>query len=138
MNHDNRFFIISAELAHLGKDANIKRTATLQLDLAKAGLAFKKAAGSYGGTPERSFMVIEYSEPLQSKVMALAEDYNQESVLRRDVSGASSLIFQDGTEQYIGEWTPVTSGEALKSDGYTFCDGQFFTTKRFKGAKNGV
>lgn len=138
MNYDNRFFIISAELAHLDKDANIKRTATLKADLTKTGLAFKESSGSYAGSLERSFIVVEYSEPLQNKMMMLAADYNQECILRRDVSGACSLIFHDGGEQYVGEWSPVSPGEALVADSYTFCDNQFFITKRFKGTKNGV
>jgi hypothetical protein len=85
--------------------------------------------GSYNGETEDSY-IVPMSE--HGKVMELAREYNQESVLIRYADGECYLYFlDDGSMVELGKLVPVSEGEAKESDSYTYRPdlGTYYVTK---------
>ena len=120
-----QFYILSACLPYLDNIDNHLRTCQLKRDL--AGTASLRVKSCYKDTSEDSFLVVTED---QSMILALADKYNQESVLVREPSNAVSLLFSSGQSEYIGEWKQVPQWVAEDNGSYTkYGDNWFIAVK---------
>lgn len=112
--------IISAELSTLDSEENGQRTAALKVDLIKAfgSKSIKQVRGCYKGVKEVAFVV----SGDRSKLIDLADIYNQESILALDTARNAALIFTDimWADEPLGRFQAVPIEEALAAEAYTF------------------
>lgn len=119
----------------------IKRVVIFALNdktrLAKVKYPYKQVFGSYtmangNIVQEDSYVVVVDEDDKLSDILDIAAVDGQESVLVLDEYRKASLIFcQTGDVNPIGQWTEVSSDEALQSNGYTFdkSTGQYYMVK---------
>jgi hypothetical protein len=127
MKHQQQtIFILSAERDDDSPRMNYVNTQDLARRLNALELLWMPVEGCYKGAHETSFMVIQRpGEQLQSSLWELSQDYNQESILVREPSGATTLVGSDWSE-YIGQWRPVPEPVAKMHDAWTKRNGQYY------------
>jgi hypothetical protein len=83
--------------------------------------------GCYKGTTEQSHLV---TGSTKEQVIEFLKEFNQESALLVDNQRNGWLVFSDGGDDaFIGAWKKVSEAEALREDGYTKIDGQYYICK---------
>lgn len=56
----------------------------------------------------------------ESSLIGMANEFEQESILRVDNGRATLIYLADGREESIGQWRPASAEEARARDSYTF------------------
>ena len=104
--------IISAELAT--NSTLVNQSATTRIEIGLQDLKHTKCLGVYKGTPEVSFLVIIHSDKDRAKLIDLAQDFNQESILISRPDRSSYLyMIENGDKIELGELQEVESVEGL-------------------------
>lgn len=90
----------------------------------------KPVTGCYKGTQEKAYVVeIEKGSDF-NRVCDLCRWHKQESVLFINTDRSASLYFLNiSTSQDLGNFVPVSPGEAIKSDAWTLDGSQFYICK---------
>ena len=131
MKYDRRIYIMSAEIAEYPKSENRMRMSSLWQDVHRMELMAKPSVGSYKGQVEASMVITERpTDNLRELLMTLAETYDQECIMVREMSGACYLL-GNGKDEYIGEWKEVPDSIAYQSEAFTSVDGKNFITTKF-------
>jgi hypothetical protein len=122
----NGFLIFSVYNINEIPSLNYKNSLEVENFLQNLGIAFKVVKGCYKGQVENSYVV---SSKHETKILELAADYNQESILQVDAVKNSSLRFlRDGSIERLGKFVKVEKEEALELDNYTY---DFHTSSYF-------
>lgn len=117
MNIKETIFIMSAESKNVNSRVNFYNHEELISRLESYKIPFKEVIGVYNGTSERSVLIQGLNNELLIK--SLCNDYRQECYLVSGADRSSFLVFNNGTESYIGILIPVTQDEAIKNESYT-------------------
>ena len=106
--------IISAELSSRSVQFNTRTTHNMETILNDYGFSFTQVLGSYKGATEQSFLVIIHSDKDRAKLIDLAQDFNQESILISRPDRSSYLyMIENGDKIELGELQEVESVEGL-------------------------
>lgn len=106
--------IISAELSSRSVQFNTRTTHNMETILNDYGFSFTQVLGSYKGATEQSFLVIVNSDKDRAKLIDLAQDFNQESILISRPDRSSYLyMIENGDKIELGELQEVESVEGL-------------------------
>ena len=92
------------------------------------GLKVKSGLGSYKNKQSITHLVtFRTIEDLQ-KIISIAREYHQESILVVDSNRTCDLIYMDPkiSPVKLGNWTEITQYEASKSDSWTLLDNRYF------------
>lgn len=118
-------YFISAQLATLSAEENIKRMA--DLDRMLSGLFVVDAVGVYKGHKEESRIVHGLS---QYQVLLLAREFDQESVLEMDEELNGRLIFPSSPAVNLGKLQEVDDHSAMRGEAYTRIGNRFYVFKQ--------
>lgn len=116
------FFILSASDSSLETEVNQDRTTLLRKYLKERNVPFKELLGSYKGTQEHSFLVVDTIE----NVLQYAKRFAQESILAVDSDRQAELVFVPyfhvpyTSEVKLGTFQQVTREEARAQDAWTY------------------
>ena len=122
---------ISAELAELSTSDNINRTKHLESMLLDNGLKYKTVKGRYSGRDENSFMVYNSDTNTLPDVNAMANYFDQETILIRHKDETCNLVGVSTTSDvYLGRLLEVDAHTAQLQDNYSVIDNRYFTTER--------
>lgn len=112
--------IFSVDQAGLSEDYNAKSRALALVALKNAGIKVKVVDGCYKGSPEISF-VVENTLGNFATVKKIATEYNQESILLRDIQGHATLFdLKTHSPIDLGYLSAVDKDTALKQDAWTY------------------
>lgn len=130
MNSTFTTVIISAEQSGLLQETNDLRTAALRAQLDTIGVVWVSSLGSYKGSIEKSNVVVINSAEKLNKLMDLARDYGQESILVRYADGQVELQYTNGTvEKLQGDLVQIPSITSSLYDGWTLVNERYYTVK---------
>ena len=130
MDITNRVLIFSGEKSSVDGKTNAKRTSEVERALRLASIDYKKVVGSYKGSKENSFVVLD-TDKTRGVVQDLCEIYNQESYLAIDANRASSLVYlSSGRTEELGRFKSTNEEQAKSCESYNFdpTTGIYYTT----------
>lgn len=115
------FYLISAYRPEYTNDENKARHQTLlqalQDDARRDGtLSPIECIGCYKGDLEQSIQA--WAD--EAGLLGMANEFEQESILRVDNGQATLIYLSDSREENIGKWVPTSSEIARAQDSYTF------------------
>ena len=122
MNVQNKkpIIIFSVDQSNVGGLTNEGSREYVRDTLKNLGISFKEVEGSYKGSYEVSFVVINTLANF-SVVKKLAEAHSQESILIRNSLGYAELFFLKTKDVVkLGQFEQVTKQYALSKDAWTF------------------
>jgi hypothetical protein len=126
MNTRSRFVLFSIERPNNKNDSYKPDTG---LRLSKYG--FKQVIGSYNGQTEDSYMVLANEDDALNEVIAIAKEFNQESILVVDENRIATLQFltSPANATILGSWTPIEALEAQSLENWTLDQTNYYTVK---------
>lgn len=132
------FLVVSCDLAANHPDINALRRELFEEQMSARGLFYQRALGSYEGTTEVAYIVLNANEGDADKLLPLARRYGQESVLSVDFNRFATLLFLNpgnggpDVKNYkgIGFWRELTDEEPLP-ESYTKVGAKVFATRQY-------
>lgn len=118
MNIKEKIVIFSVFQSHLPYINNIANTSTVESEMKRLGIPYKRVLGSYNGVIETSLVI-----PAEFKWAAydFARLFSQDSILETDSNGNAYLTFIKTNEtNLLGQLRPASEEYAVSKDAYTF------------------
>jgi hypothetical protein len=111
------------------KAASLKDHYSVLRYLADEGIDAIELQVRYGGVDERSILVVGSDH--RSTVEELCQVYKQQCYLESHNDRGTYLVFKNGAKDYVGQLEPVSDGEALKLDAWSYRPDikQYYATK---------
>lgn len=130
MNISEQVVILSAERKENHPEINERVSAVLMDMISDLGIPFNQALGCYKGDNVRSLVCIVRSiEELETLKGFAFNNFNQKSVLYKDVNGNCYLEYENGQSEKLGRFKQ-TNPEAIETlDNYTIVNGYVFTVE---------
>ena len=88
--------------------------------------------GTYQGVQERGYMLtindgFYTSKEIADEILAIAVEYSQECILEIDQLYQATLVFNNGSFEFIGHWVQVESLD--RNTDYSVINGKYYTVK---------
>jgi len=117
--------VISGEKSNQSTLENIQTSSELESVLEDGGYTYRRAVGRYRGVQETSYMVTIYSAADVHRLLGIAAEFGQESILEIN-QGHGWLLFTGGEEEYLGSIYEASGRE----ESYTQVGSKLFTFRR--------
>lgn len=133
MRTNNKVYYFSAFKNDLTAAQNLERHSELRSKVTKLGLPKYEGIGIYKSTPELMFLVSSNLGTTEDQVLALAKEYEQESILivYGDNQDAEFVYPDTGSRVIVGKFKCIggedgNTTEQLRGRDYTYVNGKYY------------